>query len=249
MKKHTMTGLRGGGAAYNPLPDRLYKGFTLSEVLITLGIIGIIAAMTLPGVITDFRKKTTAKKLQQAYNFLQQTVLMAQNDYGDMRNWECFIIESAYTEEMFAKQYIIPYLKGEQLHTYSALTSAGYKDYPKDLSGQTTLTAWKYFIKVNQGYLYMIDHYDVGDGSRRVFNVSIDINGERPPNIVGRDIFSVTYGYNVSPEKHYQLQMYNYNNRNRDELLKDDCNKDGYGGYCGAVIEMDDWEIKDDYPW
>lgn len=29
-----------------------YSGFTLAEVLITLGIIGIVAAMTLPSVIS-----------------------------------------------------------------------------------------------------------------------------------------------------------------------------------------------------
>lgn len=220
----------------------------MAEVLITLGIIGIVAAMTLPGALIDFRKKTTAKKLQQAYNFLQQTVLMAQNDYGDMSNWECFTPEVC-TVEVFANKYITPYIKDPQLKTYRALTQAGYKEYPKDLNGQQTLTAWKYFIRVHQGYLYMIGYYDLGDGSRRVFNVAIDINGEQPPNIVGKDIFDTTYGYNISKDKWYRLQMSNYYNRNREELLLDDCNKNSYGWYCGALIEMDGWEIKDDYPW
>lgn len=36
---------------------RIYKdGFTLAEVLITLGIIGIVAAMTLPGLINKYEK-------------------------------------------------------------------------------------------------------------------------------------------------------------------------------------------------
>lgn len=35
------------------------KGFTLAEVLITLGIIGVVAALTLPSLITNYRKKET----------------------------------------------------------------------------------------------------------------------------------------------------------------------------------------------
>ena len=37
-------GFRGGGAPAN----KLLKGFTLAEVLITLGVLGIVIAMTLP---------------------------------------------------------------------------------------------------------------------------------------------------------------------------------------------------------
>lgn len=43
------------------------KGFTLSEVLITLGIIGIVAAITLPTLITNYQKKTTATRVKKAY--------------------------------------------------------------------------------------------------------------------------------------------------------------------------------------
>lgn len=42
-----------------------YNGFTLSEVLITLGVIGIIAAMTLPVLIGNYKKKETIIKLKK----------------------------------------------------------------------------------------------------------------------------------------------------------------------------------------
>ena len=222
--------------------------FTLAEVLITLGIIGIVAAMTLPGVITDYRKKSTAKQLQQAYNFLQQTAQFAQNDYGDMRNWDCFQ-PGACTEEEFAKRYITPYFKDPKIKTKRSLIAAGYKDFPKGLNGERTMTSRMFFIKTSQGYYYMVYPYTIGDGSRTTYMILIDINGEKAPNIVGRDIFVATYGYNYSPEKYYRLQMYNHGNKSRDELLRTNCNKNSNGNYCGAVIEMDGWEIKDDYPW
>lgn len=224
------------------------KAFTMAEVLITLGIIGIITAMTLPGVMTDYRKKATAKQLQQAYNFLQQTVQFAQNDYGYMKNWECFI-PNRCTEEEFAQKYIVPYFKNPNIKTYGSLISAGYKKYPTDLNGQQTMTGWRYFIKSPQGYYYLVSHYTLGDNSRTTFLITIDINGEKGPNIVGRDLFFTTYGYNISAQNHYKLQMYNYSNKTRNELLLNGCNKNNTGQYCGAVIEMDGWEIKDDYPW
>lgn len=35
------------------------KAFTLAEVLVTLGIIGVVVALTLPAVIANYRKKST----------------------------------------------------------------------------------------------------------------------------------------------------------------------------------------------
>lgn len=40
------------------------KGFTLAEVLITLGIIGIVAAMTLPILIQKHQEKVTVTKVK-----------------------------------------------------------------------------------------------------------------------------------------------------------------------------------------
>lgn len=40
------------------------KGFTMAEVLITIGIIGVVAAMTLPGLIADKRRTELYNQLQ-----------------------------------------------------------------------------------------------------------------------------------------------------------------------------------------
>ena len=239
---------RGGGAPENSSLKGKETGFTLAEVLITLGILGVVIAMTLPGIIDGYQKKMTVKKLQQAYNFLQQTVLLAENDYGEMKDWVCFLPNKCTVTE-FAETYIVPYFKDPNTKTYRALIAAGYKDYPKGLNGEISMTGWAYIIKTSQGYVYMVKNYTLGDGSRTTYFVQIDVNGEKLPNVIGRDIFMTTYGYNKSPKKYYRLQMYNYFNRSRDELLRTNCNRAYLGDACGAVIEMDGWEIKKDYPW
>ena len=55
--------------------------FTLAEVLITLGIIGIVAAMTMPALIQKNNNKVVETRLKKFYSAINQAVLMAEKDY------------------------------------------------------------------------------------------------------------------------------------------------------------------------
>ena len=48
------------------------RAFTLAEVLITLGVIGVVAAMTMPAVIKNYKKHVTETKLKSAYSQISQ---------------------------------------------------------------------------------------------------------------------------------------------------------------------------------
>lgn len=50
------------------------KGFTLAEVLITLGIIGVIAALTVPGLISDTATTQNVTKFKKAHTVLSQAL-------------------------------------------------------------------------------------------------------------------------------------------------------------------------------
>ena len=56
--------------------------FTLAEVLITLGIIGVVAALTLPSVIQNYKKQVTVTQLKKAYSVLGQVVQKSIADNG-----------------------------------------------------------------------------------------------------------------------------------------------------------------------
>ena len=63
------------------------KGFTLAEVLITLAIIGVVAAMTIPTLIVNYQKREFASRLSQTFSILSNAVKMAQVEYGDVASW------------------------------------------------------------------------------------------------------------------------------------------------------------------
>ena len=54
--------------------------FTLAEVLVTLGIIGVVAVLTVPNIISSYQKKVYVAQLQKAYNQLQQVFDLAMAD-------------------------------------------------------------------------------------------------------------------------------------------------------------------------
>ena len=56
------------------------QGFTLAEVLITLGIIGVVAAMTLPALIQKNNNKVVETRLEKFYSGINQAIMLAEND-------------------------------------------------------------------------------------------------------------------------------------------------------------------------
>lgn len=76
-----------------------YKGFTLAEVLITLGVIGVVAAMTLPTLIQEHREKARVTQVKKAYSILSQAFTMAVQEYGDIEDWELTTTSTGKTDE------------------------------------------------------------------------------------------------------------------------------------------------------
>lgn len=63
------------------------KGFTLAEVLITLGIIGVIMAMTLPTLIQNYKNHVVETRLAKFYSNFNEAIRLAEVKYGDKKYW------------------------------------------------------------------------------------------------------------------------------------------------------------------
>ena len=218
------------------------RAFTLAEVLITLGIIGIVAAMTLPSLIGKYQKKETVAQLQKAYTVLNQAFRQAEAENESSEYWN----ESSNQASVIFEKYWKPYLKSPQI-CISFTNYCGYqKQQPwKQLRGNNddycVLLSSNYRLSMTlaDGQFVSIisgSGYDVND--KRMI---VDLNGPRKPNILGRDTFLFTRvsGKGILP----------YGYQENSGTVNNDCSKSGKGYMCAAKIIKENWEINNDYPW
>lgn len=82
------------------------QGFTLAEVLITLGIIGIVAALTIPTLVYNYKQRQTSVALKKRYAEFQEIIKLSVLENGNTTYWNWEL----ETKEFVAK-YITPYYK------------------------------------------------------------------------------------------------------------------------------------------
>ena len=64
------------------------KAFTLAETLITLGVIGVVAALTLPTLINSYKKQVTTARLKKFNSIFNQMMLQSEAENGPSKDWE-----------------------------------------------------------------------------------------------------------------------------------------------------------------
>ena len=177
---------------------RMKKGFTLAEILITLVIIGVIGALTVPALIQNTQKQEYVSALKKAYSTLSQAAQMIITEEGSPQcstgGWACSS-ESIYN--MFRKYLNNVKECGSSGGCFEQLQNSGYKW----LKGGGSTNTWN--LSVND-YRTLI----TADGSQILFThksddcslidtgsngmcarITVDINGAKGPNIIGRDVF------------------------------------------------------------
>ena len=214
-------------------------GFTLAEVLIALGVIGVIAAISLPIIIKNYQKTVTVSKLKKFYAIANQSFLQAQQDNGDYAEWDKI---ADISRQAWFDKYIKPYYKSAQLCKNNYANPCGYdSNYPWKYRGGervnhvVTSVSTVSFI-TNDGVLVVWP--DMNDASNCF--IRVDINNNRNPNTLGYDVFY----FLLKPDRKF-IDPYG---KNQDEAVINDSCING-GTYCAAKIMRDGWKIKDDYKW
>ncbi|MCM1339291.1 MAG: type II secretion system GspH family protein, partial [Muribaculaceae bacterium] len=161
--------------------------FTLAEVLITLGIIGIVAAMTIPNLLANYQKRQTITKLKQVYSTLTQTVKLSEAENGSPEGWK----NSDLTSKQIFEQYLRPYMNVSDKKYNNSLKY-------KRLNGEyetnwTILTHNAHILTLNNGSLMFLNSDDYN--TLKHLTLAVDINGFSPPNKIGRDFFVYTIPY------------------------------------------------------
>lgn len=181
---------------------RRYVGFTLAEVLITLGIIGVVAAITIPTLISKYQKQEYVTRLKKAYSEFNQALRLMANDYGCPGDLKCTKLFDG-SDTLMLGEALVKYFK---VSKNCGLTEPA-TCWPNTIS--------PYYDGSNRNHTaedYYADHYNfiTADGmtysirndSCADYNLSnevnitqlcahvwIDINGPKGPNNWGRDNF------------------------------------------------------------
>lgn len=203
------------------------SAFTLAEVLITLGIIGVIAALTIPALFEHHQKIVTATKVKKFYSDINNAVRMSSVENGDVNTWlpERHVEEYSYDDNLqYLSTYILPYIK------YSKYSNCNGDDVCVALNDGTMFTfkIWSsgadlcYYlsidIKTTSRTFFAFQFNKGNDASKKVFV---------EPYITGWD---GNYNSLITPAGHYY------------------CHKNG-GAYCTKLLQLNNWKITKDYPW
>ena len=79
----------------------------------------------------------------------------------------------------------------------------------------------------------------------------IDINGNKKPNVVGKDVFAFEYALKTDNSIYKKLfPRFNYDTV-EDHIADQEnrCNKNQNGFACASLIMVDGWQMKKYYPW
>lgn len=163
------------------------KSFTMAEVLITLGIVGIVAAMTLPSLVGNHRRKVLESQFKRSYSQAAQALEATKFELGltdlnaafthyDEENKE-YINADLYTDTFY-----------KQVNIKNKVDSKKYADQIRNYTLDRTFTS----NNITCTPVYMLK-----DGSSictkiwsRRISITVDINGpQNKPNAFGHDIF------------------------------------------------------------
>ena len=182
-------------------------GFTLAEVLITLGIIGVVAAITMPTLVSNHKKKVYVNQLKKTYSVLNQGFkkYMVNNSCIDS------IFDCNFSWNGNDEDFVKPLKESFEILDYES--KSGYGKFSKDFANykiSESLNPVNYdtYYGDTSDYVFLLK-----DGTTILttdnyiaYHITVDINGKNRPNIVGRDIFEFNLMDNGSVVPYMSLQ-------------------------------------------
>ena len=220
--------------------DTRKAAFTLAEVLIVLGVVGVVAALTIPNLMAKYQEKQFVTSWKRVYSLLNQAYKMAELEYGGYEGW-------TKTSEVLHNNFL-PYLKiildcnpnsnkkiCNQYRPIKVLSHEVCKGTANCIGYQilANSTHKHYYVQLMSGeYLYFTKE------SHGV-EFTVDLNGPAGPNTMGKDVHIYTMRaktlpnnttvYTVEPGVSWAL-TYSYCDKNNSTVWTP-------GSDCGVWIK------------
>lgn len=203
------------------------RAFTLAEVLITLGIIGVVVALTMPSLIQNYKRQQATARIKKFVSVINQALMSAENDIGPREGWEIGEMYSSDSAFNFLNTYIKPYIKSVDIEK-------------------------RRLFNMNMATLRFADGSQMSIKIGTCFDIYYDINGENKPNKLGKDVFVFilcrekgTCNFDSNQVRGFYCQPAGFKYPNHKELINA-CKANGV--YCTILLEQNSYEFPKDYP-
>lgn len=235
---------------------RKFLAFTLAEVLITLGIIGVVASLTLPALTQSYSTKIVETRLQKFYSMINQAVVRAEADYGDRQYWyqdtnsiekdkDGNFVKGSSVAEQWYNKYLGPYIQTIKIeYDEKGLPIFYFADGSALKAIQdSNMRDWLFYV--DNPNKCIKKYGTAGKALGKCAFYFIYMPGDS--NHTQAD-----YGY--SWRHHYRkgFEPYKYAWEGTRETLfsgsYSGCNNTKQA-YCTALIQDNGWKIPDDYPF
>ena len=206
---------------------QIKNGFTLAEVLITLVIVGVVAALAISPLVNTYVESSTVAKVKKGLSILGQAKKLAEVQNGSIEGWDFGEGATAETAAQFWN-YLKPHISvardcgsGQECYQVNNL----YR-LDNSLFGNVNTNNKFYKFVLNDGGVMFFRTSDEGKCSYREGGIDnacavffYDVNGDKKPNTVGRDVFAyIMDADGVYPD------------------ILDDCTKNSNGWGCSGYI-------------
>lgn len=229
------------------------KGFTLAEVLITLGVIGLVAALTLPSMYNNYQKALIGKTLARSVELVEQGMLNIRQEaqlnsetgatfetLSSIKKSDLGLSGSSYITDSNAFYNSTKSFLGTENSDYDVTNISAFAGN-LDTNLKSLYTAYK-FNKLNAIVAFQNKTGTTTSNDSIISRVIIDANGAAKPNTFGKDvfIFGLTNSGTLIPAGTQKYADFD------SKIPADGCSGSsvGNGTACAARVMADKWEIK-----
>ena len=175
------------------------RAFTLAETLITLGIIGVVAALTIPTLMKKYYEKQTVSRLRETQSIISQAIKMAEDEYGDAESWDLTnsVESNNLVGERITQFMKVAHICGTKADREGKCTPANYDE--KNGKSHNSIVNYRYsgFYKLVLNNGTSIYVHTPTERNNDIIGFYVDVNGVARPNKIGVDLFYFIYGLNA----------------------------------------------------
>ena len=159
------------------------NAFTLAEILITMGIIGVVSAMTVPALNQSWQRDAYTTQLRKVYSEVAQAAVRCKTDNNVQTLTEARISDTTIKDKFIDKYFVVIKPCGTSktpcfAPTYKTVTGTSIAS--SDFHGCNTVDA----IASGAALCTWWSHANE-------IRIIVDVNGSKDPNIIGRDVFAM----------------------------------------------------------